>query len=465
MLFNSYDFAIFLVVVFTTYWAIAGRPRLRTAWLLAASYLFYGYWDWRFLGLILASTVLDYFVARALARTEAPRRRKGLLLLSLVGNLGGLGFFKYWGFFVEQAAALIEAIGLEPHLPTLQVLLPVGISFYTFQTLSYTIDVYRRQLEPEPSFLRFALFVTFFPQLVAGPIVRARDFLPQLRRRPVLTGAAFESGLALFFWGLTKKILIADYLGTALVDGVWEEPGAYGGLATLLGIYGYALQIYGDFSGYSDCAIGLARLLGFELCENFDAPYRALSPRDFWRRWHISLSTWLRDYLYIALGGNRGSAFLTYRNLVLTMLLGGLWHGASWMFVIWGAYHGLLLVADRLIDPPDPRGLAATWVRRVLMFQLTCLGWVLFRSATTADAGELLASLAAPRGDAVIGTWVYAALVFGFATHLLPERAKDGVRDGFLGLAPFARGALYALWLALLVAAHQVERPFIYFQF
>ncbi|QDU66032.1 MBOAT family O-acyltransferase [Engelhardtia mirabilis] len=465
MLFDSYPFALFIAAVWTVYWLLSGTKHARIWWLLAASYFFYGWWDPRFLALIAASTLLDFVVGQALHGAQDQRRRRMLVGISLAGNLGALGFFKYWGFFTREAARMIESLGFEAHLPTLQVILPVGISFYTFQTLSYTLDIYRRQLEPERDFGRFALFVAFFPQLVAGPIVRARDFLPQMRTRPVLTAPAFESGLALFFWGLVKKVVIADYLGGTLVDDFWNDPTSYGGLASVLGIWAYALQIYGDFSGYSDCAIGLARMLGFELCENFDKPYCATSPRDFWRRWHISLSTWLRDYLYISLGGNRGGPWFTYRNLALTMLLGGLWHGASWMFVIWGAYQGLLLIVDRLVDLPEPKTGAGVWLRRAVMFQLVCLGWVFFRSATPSDAWAVLGSLFAPQGSSVIEPWVLVAMGFGFATHLAPRATVEALRSSFLGLPGLVKGAIYALVLGLILNASGLDRPFIYFQF
>jgi alginate O-acetyltransferase complex protein AlgI len=465
VLFNSIAFALFLPLVFVAAWLLARKPRARVALLLGASYYFYGYWDPRFLGLILFSTVLDYSIGLALEASRGPRRRRALLFASLVGNLGCLAFFKYYGFFVTELTRLFEALGVGWQPPHLDLILPVGISFYTFQTLSYTIDVYRGELAAEKSFPRFALFVAFFPQLVAGPIVRASSFLPQIPRPPRLTLAAFDAGLALIFWGLFKKIVIADYLGTALVDPFWENPAAYGGLASLLGIWGYALQIYGDFSGYSDVAIGVATLLGFNLGLNFNAPYTATSPRDFWRRWHISLSAWLRDYLYISLGGNRGPRWKMYRNLMLTMLLGGLWHGASWMFVIWGAYHGLLLVLDRLANLADPRTAPDRWFRRVVMFHLVCLGWVFFRSVDGGQAATVLSSLFEPRGEATIGPYVATALAIGFATHCLSPAWKARVRGAFESVPPLLRGGLYALWLGLLIAASSQATPFIYFQF
>ncbi len=465
MLFNSYAFGLFFLLVWSVYWALRKTQRARIWWLLVASYFFYGWWDWRFLFLIAGSTLIDYLIGAKLGRTADTRSRKRLVVLSLVANLGTLGFFKYWGFFTHEVARLIESFGLEANLPTLSILLPVGISFYTFQTLSYTIDVYRKHLEPERDFARFALFVAFFPQLVAGPIVRAREFLPQIDRPPVLTSKAFESGLTLFLWGLVKKIVIADYLGRELVDAVWSNPASYGGAFSLLGIYGYALQIYGDFSGYSDSAIGIARMLGFELTKNFEAPYRATSPRDFWRRWHISLSTWLRDYLYISLGGNRQSELKTYRNLMLTMLLGGLWHGASWMFVLWGAYHGLLLSLDRRFGSMEPKRLLSIWAMRFGTFHLICLGWVFFRSATPAQAFAVLDSLAHPQPEVSLPNGVYLALLFGIGTHLLPPGVKQRLRDLFRALPPVLKGAAYALILGLLLNAYSGAAPFIYFQF
>ncbi|MBI1383012.1 MAG: MBOAT family protein [Planctomycetaceae bacterium] len=464
MLFNSPEFAIFFPLVFAAYWLARRFEGPRVCLLLLASYVFYGAWDWRFLGLIAASTLLDFLVGRALSRTDAPLGRKWLLGVSLVGNLGTLGFFKYFNFFTQEAAHLLRTLGFQANEPTLQILLPVGISFYTFQTLSYTIDVYRRHLAAETSLLRFAVFVAFFPQLVAGPIVRASEFLPQLRRPPTLTREAFHSGLLLVFWGLTKKIVVADYLGRELVDPFWKSPDEFGGWLSLLAIWGYAMQIYGDFSGYSDCAIGLARMLGFELTKNFDSPYLAATPRDFWRRWHISLSTWLRDYLYISLGGNRGSALLTYRNLALTMLLGGLWHGASWMFVLWGAYQGALLIADRLADVPEARRWWLLAAQRVVMFQFVCLGWVLFRSATVADAGAVLSSLWQTPGEPLLGEYVFLALAFGFGLHILPSSWKERARARFIQLPPFWQGVAYALLLGLLLNSHSAAQPFIYFQ-
>jgi D-alanyl-lipoteichoic acid acyltransferase DltB (MBOAT superfamily) len=465
MLFNTQPFAIFFVAVFCGAWLLRRSDRPRILFLLAASYVFYGWWSWKFLGLIVFSTALDYVVGRAMGSATRPGRRRALLLVSLVGNLGVLGFFKYWNFFATELVSGLADFGLTVSPLTLDLILPVGISFYTFQSLSYTIDIYRRQLEPEPDFSRFALFVAFFPQLVAGPIVRARHFLPQLRQTPVLRPSEFESGLWLIFVGLVKKVVIADYLGRTLVDPFWVDPGSYGGVISLIAVYGYAFQIYCDFSGYSDIAIGTGRLLGFDLGSNFRAPYRSTSPRELWTRWHISLSSWLRDYLYIPLGGNQGGMVATARNLMITMLLGGLWHGASWMFVAWGGFHGLLLAIGRILQPADDPALVARWARRLLMFNLICLAWVMFRSAHPADAWAVLGSLTAPRGSAAVPAHVWFVLILAFVTHMPTRSFKNGLRDAFTSLPGVVQGAAYAGVLGLLMNAESSKTPFIYFQF
>lgn len=464
MTFNSFIFALFFPAVVVLHGLLRSHRSARHVLLLAASYTFYGYWNWRFLGLILFSTLLDYSIGKALERSDDPRRRKRLLLASLVGNLGCLGFFKYWNFFAGELQRILEGVGLRADPLLLEIVLPVGISFYTFQTLSYTIDIYRRQLSAEPSLLRFALFVAFFPQLVAGPIVRASHFLPQLRRDARTTPLQFESGLALMAWGLVKKVVFADVIGRGLVDPFWADTSGWGGLAALLPVYGYAFQIYGDFSGYSDIAIGAARILGYDLGRNFDAPYRATSPRDFWRRWHISLSTWLRDYLYIPMGGNQKGAMRTRVNLLNTMLLGGLWHGASWMFVAWGAFHGALLGLDRLLGIRESTHRRGQWLQRLVVFHAVCLGWILFRSRTVPDALEVLATFGRSTALPSISPWVWVALVLAAVTQLLRPRWKLDLRLAFLRVPATVRGVAYALLLGL-VANAQGDTPFIYFQF
>jgi len=418
--FNSLPFLLFIVLFFPLYFGTKGR--LRTWVCLLASYLFYGWWDWRFLSLILFSTVLDWSFGLWLTYLDKPEdtrarwgkgspvlrffggvtesvaswglSRKSVLVLSMMMNLGFLGFFKYFDFFAENLGALISSIGFTPSWTTLHVILPVGISFYTFQSMSYTIDVYRRQIEWEPSLLKFATFIALFPQLVAGPIVRASDFLYQMREDRRFCWANFNSGLGRVLWGFFKKIAIADSLGP-FVDQCFQSPASFGSMHLLIGVVFYSFQIYCDFSGYSDIAIGLARMMGYNFPENFKTPYFSRSFSEFWTRWHISLSSWLRDYLYIPLGGNRHGKLATYKNNMLTMLLGGLWHGANWAFVFWGLLHGLYLILQRFIAPVWHRlirvlrlpALLSNGAEMTLVYTLTLVAWVYFRSGSIGLAG------------------------------------------------------------------------------
>jgi len=383
MLFNTIEFIAFFLIVFLIYWA--SGLRVQNILLLVASYYFYGCWNWKFLFLIFFSTLVDYICGLAISRTQKIKTRKILLFISVACNLTALGFFKYFNFFLDNLKPLFPILGISWEQSHLNIVLPVGISFYTFQSLSYTIDIYRGKIEPEKDLLKFALYVAFFPQLVAGPIERAARLLPQIRRERVLARHDFFDGLYLFYFGLFKKVFIADNLAE-IVNRVFSVPASQqSGFEILLGVYAFAFQIYGDFSGYSDMARGIARMLGFELMLNFRVPYLATNPREFWQRWHISLSSWLRDYLYIPLGGNRRGALITYRNIALTMLLGGLWHGAAWTFIIWGAYQGLFLIAHRLLEPSLrrlPFSTSNIWRMFSIfaMFQLTCIGWLIFRA-------------------------------------------------------------------------------------
>lgn len=400
MLFNSPQFAVFFIVVLALYLFLNHRWQNRM--LLAASYFFYGSWDWRFLSLIWISTLLDYLCGLKISGSANPKARKAFLLLSVSGNLAILGFFKYFNFFSESLASLLTAAGIPLHPVSLSIVLPVGISFYTFQTMSYTIDVYRGEMEPTRSLPDFALFVAFFPQLVAGPIERAKHLLPQMLRPRNVTREGLAEGGYLILWGLFQKVFVADNLAR-LVDPVFAAAGPYNGVEVLVALYAFAFQIYCDFAGYSNIARGLAKCLGFDIMVNFRLPYSSTNPRQFWQRWHISLSTWLRDYLYIPLGGNRRGGLLTYRNLAIVMLLGGLWHGAAANFVLWGAYWGLILIVHRLGHPlwrsfgePASPAAARAWkvLRMILFFHLTCFGWLLFRaeslSQITAMTGSLL---------------------------------------------------------------------------
>ena len=468
MLFPTITFAVFLVLVLAVHTVLLERPTAWKASMLAASYVFYGWWDWRFLSLIWLSTLVDFVAGRGIHATNDTRHRRLWLYCSLGTNLGMLGFFKYAGFFVDSFVDLLASFGVAASTGTLGIILPVGISFYTFQTMSYSIDIYRRVLEPTDRLLDFALFVGFFPQLVAGPIVRARDFLVQLAtddRAPIATGLATK----LILGGLFKKMVLADVLGAELVDGVFASPGGATGLEVLLAVYGYAFQIYGDFSGYSDIAIGIALLLGFRFPMNFDQPYRALSLQDFWRRWHISLSSWLRDYLYIGLGGNRRGRGRTARNILMTMLLGGLWHGAGWTFVLWGAIHGIGLVAERAIpgllgSKPSPVGRV---VRTLVTFHLVCAGWVFFRAVDVSRAVEVFAGLGGSWTSApTIGLGVVLLLLVGAATQFVPAGMVDAWWDRVTRLpVPLqAIGVIVAILVFDLLGPDGVK-PFLYFAF
>ncbi|MDA1012872.1 MAG: MBOAT family protein [Planctomycetota bacterium] len=416
MNFASPEFLVFFALVAGIYWLLSHRQQ---NWLLlAASYIFYGWWDWRFLSLLLVSSAVDFSCGLLLDRGQSPRIRKRVLAASIATNIGLLGTFKYFDFFSHSLQRCLSALGLDVSLPMLNIILPVGISFYTFQTLSYTIDVYRKKLAATDHLFDFMLYVSFFPQLVAGPIERARHLLPQILGQRQFSVQMATSGLQLAIVGFFKKLVIADNLAI-LVNIVYSDAQA-DGLTVLLATYAFAFQIYCDFSGYTDIARGISRILGFDICENFRLPYFATSPSDFWQRWHISLSAWLRDYLYIPLGGNRGGQFATLRNLALTMLLGGLWHGASLHFVAWGAYQGILLIGFRLVsldssgreEPVRRRG-AMFWLKVFGYFQLTCYGWLIFRAADMSRVVDLTYSLASLR------QWSWNAIDFTISYELM----------------------------------------------
>jgi alginate O-acetyltransferase complex protein AlgI len=469
MLFVELAFLPFFLVVFVGHWLLASQ-RVRKVWLLAASAFFYGAWDWRFLGLLAFSTLLDFGVGLGLERPGAPRR--ALLGLSLAGNLGLLGFFKYFGFFVDSAVACLGALGVEAHRPTLAIVLPVGISFYTFQTLSYALDIYGGKLRASRSLLDFALFVTFFPQLVAGPIVRAADFLPQLGLRRAFRDVDVRGALLLFGIGFFKKACVSDMLAP-YVDRYFAAPESFQAFSAWIAVPAYAVQIYCDFSGYSEMAIASAALLGYELCPNFARPYFARNLTEFWRRWHISLSTWLRDYLYVPLGGNRRGRVRTYVNLLATMLLGGLWHGAAWNFVIWGGLHGLALAALRIwseLRPsrPRPRSMLATALATVATFWFVCVAWIFFRAQGTAQALDVLASFVLGSGSGTGNLGASLAVLLACLALLHGAAARFGARcrTWVLGLPTpaFALGSGVAGALLLLFVPPEA-RPFIYFQF
>ncbi len=467
MLFHSVKFLYLFGVTFALYWALRSQ-RARMAVLLVASIFFYASWNVWLVGLVLATALFDYWIAIRIENTEAPARRRALLVVSLCVTLGVLAFFKYTNFLVAFAWPAFAELGAAPSAPIYHILLPLGISFYTFETVSYVVDVYRRRLRAERRLLDYSLFLLFFPHLIAGPIVRPADFLPQLRVLQRFDWSRMELGLRLFALGLIKKAVIADQVA-GLVDPVYAAPADYSSGAIWAATLAYAIQIYCDFSGYSDMALGCAHAFGLRLPLNFDLPYLSLNIAEFWRRWHITLSTWLRDYLYIPLGGNRGSGFATYRNLLLTMLLGGLWHGAAWTFVAWGAYHGVLLALHRAL--PWPRWLghpALTAVRAGFTFLCVCLGWVLFRSRSFGDAAVVYARMFAPADGLSLAPEVlavFAGLVaVVLAAHLVARFADV---DAFARRLPVPLAAA-ALALALLVAqllAPDEGGAFIYFQF
>jgi D-alanyl-lipoteichoic acid acyltransferase DltB (MBOAT superfamily) len=395
VLFNSFQFWGFLALVLVLYRSLDHRWQNRM--LLVASYFFYGCWDWRFLSLIFVSTLIDYHTGLRIHASDDPRRRKHFLLLSLIFNLGGLGIFKYYGFFAHEFSDMVATLGVSSSLPALNIILPVGISFYTFQTLSYTIDIYRGKLEPTQSFLDFALYVSFFPQLVAGPIERSSRLLPQIIAPRERRRGDFREGLQHILIGLFKKVVIADNMAY-IVNGMFNSTTPLSGAEWLVALYAFAFQIYGDFSGYSSIAIGVSKWLGVDLMTNFDTPYFATSIRDFWRRWHISLSTWLRDYLYVPLGGNRNGNLMTYRNLMLTMLLGGLWHGAAWTFIVWGALQGALLSLDRLsvehgLLKSEPSSTLGRCISILVTFHLVCLSWLVFRAESMTQVWTALSAI------------------------------------------------------------------------
>jgi len=466
--FAQLEFLIFFSVVLVAAWTVgAGDRRRRNLVLLAASYYFYAYWDYRFCGLLLISTFVDFFVARRMLASTSPVLRRCWLIVSLAVNLGMLGFFKYCNFFLDSARPLVESLGFHPG--SLDVILPVGISFFTFQTLSYTIDVYRGKLEPTRSLLDFALYVAFFPQLVAGPIVRAANLLPQLGRVPRLSRRRMYGGFQQLLRGAVKKVLIADRLAET-VDVVFAAPELYSGVTVWIAVIAYAGQIYYDFSGYSDMAIGIAKMLGYRFPVNFRHPYLATSMADFWHRWHITLSTWLRDYLYIPLGGSRGSEGATYRNLMLTMTLGGLWHGAAVTFVMWGVWHGAALCLERADRAGKTLPTAIRWIG-VMMVVL--MGWVLFRSPDGATAVQVYERLWIPpswsrSSEAPRILWLppltllmIAVMVIEHAawTTRLRRAMRLPMRAWF---SPIATAIL--IW-SLLLYAPRGFRPFVYFQF
>jgi D-alanyl-lipoteichoic acid acyltransferase DltB (MBOAT superfamily) len=464
MLFPTIQFAIFFVIVLVLSWALMPRQMWWKPFILVASYVFYAAANPLFCFLLGGVTLWNHLAAQVIHRTRPNRARKWLVGVGVAGNLLALGVFKYYSFFAQSIDRVLHSVGLGVPLPLLTIALPVGVSFFTFQAISYTVDVYRKLVEPA-KLVDVAVYLSFFPHLVAGPIVRAREFLPQLARPRDPERVAVSAGITLLAMGLVKKVVLADYLGRTVVDPVFGVPQAYHAPDVLAACYAYAAQIYCDFSGYTDIAIGLALLLGFVFPQNFNSPYRATGFRDFWRRWHMTLSRFLRDFLYIPLGGSRGrSRWFTYRNLMLTMVLGGLWHGAAWTFVLWGAFHGTCLVLEHAFGG---RIRVPGWLRWLVTFHLVVFGWVLFRAQGIVDFWNVITRFGTWGAPTLWTAPVLAAIAVVIGLQLLPERETESFQTWIGKLNPAVLGA--ALGVLILFVAATVPSggvpPFIYFRF
>jgi alginate O-acetyltransferase complex protein AlgI len=466
MLFNSYQFWIFFFAVFVVYRLLSHRYQ---NWLLlVVSYYFYSCWDWRFLPLILISTLVNFYAARDLAEGN-PRQRKCAIIFAVVVSLGILVYFKYTNFFITSTQDFLTAIGFRVDLNTLEIILPVGISFYTFQTLSYTIDVARGKMKATRSLRDFALYVSYFPQLVAGPIERASHLLPQIVEKRRYLKSDFTIGLSLIMTGLFLKVVIADNV-SYIANGVFSaESGAITGTDALVGLYAFAFQIYGDFAGYSFIACGVSRWLGIHLMVNFARPYLAKNPSDFWQRWHISLSTWLRDYIYIPLGGNRGGRVKTYRNLILTMLIGGLWHGAAWTFVVWGFLHGVILCIYRALGNPftNSKSRLMSALAGLFFFHLVCLTWLFFRADSLAQAWEFLCLIFTEQQSSAFSVYGFSMLAFLCLPLMVAEVWSDQRDERRMHhLSWKLRTAAYCYMIFMLIIySPAILSDFIYFQF
>ncbi|MAV36613.1 MAG: membrane-bound O-acyltransferase family protein [Planctomycetaceae bacterium] len=473
MLFNSTVFIVFFAVVVTLHY-LPLAWRIKKINLLLASYLFYAAWNPFFIVLLWISTVVDWFAAGAMAREQRPGRRRALLGVSLAANLGMLGYFKYGGLLTETFIAIVEQFGFTYTAPPLDITLPVGISFYTFQTLSYTIDVYLKRSEPERSFLDFALFVTFFPQLVAGPIVRPYQLIPQFKQPRTATGTQFAWGLLLFTWGLFQKTVLADSILSLVANDTFNAPAPVAALDAWVGVFAFSGQIFFDFAGYSLCAIGIALCLGFSIPNNFKSPYAAIGFSNFWQRWHISLSGWLRDYLYIPLGGNQKGARRTYIHLMLTMLLGGLWHGSDWRFVLWGGLHGLYLVIERLLRKwCDTTALLSRPLVSILAalatFLCVSLTWVFFAAQSWDKCLRMFVSLLGMQPDPILVVSTYYMLltlmvVVGMLLAHWWTRDRE-LEDIFSGVPWWLITIVWTTLLYLIVMTGGSSSAFLYFQF
>jgi alginate O-acetyltransferase complex protein AlgI len=460
VLFPTVSFAVFFMIVLPVSWALMPHQRAWRVWILLASYVFYAWWDWRFVFLLFASTIVNHVLAVAIHRSQTVVARKSFLTLAIAFDLGLLGYFKYANFFLSTTDNVLGTSWIA------HVVLPVGISFYTFMAISYVVDTYRGELVPA-SLARFAVFQAFFPHLVAGPIVRASELLPQLESERDPRKVDVSRAFFLIVSGLFLKVVIANHLATNIVDDVFAAPNTHSSLEVLVAVYGYAVQIFADFCGYTNIAIGIALLLGFQFPQNFNSPYTAVSLQDFWRRWHMTLSRWLRDYLYIPLGGNRKGRLLTYRNLMLTMLLGGLWHGAAWTFVVWGGIHGLGLSIERATGW-RPTSEAAKWFGRILTFHVVCFGWIFFRADSFGRAGDVIARLFTAWGQAspLVTTSVVLAILVGILGQYVRPGAVGAALRGFQRLPVPAQATCFAVSLVLInTLGPEGVAPFIYFRF
>jgi alginate O-acetyltransferase complex protein AlgI len=471
VLFPTVTFAVFFLVVLPLSWLLMPRQAAWRPFILLASYVFYAWWDWKFVFLLASSTLVNHVFALAIHRSGRLGVRKACLFAAVGFDLALLGYFKYAGFLVSSAENALARIGVAGASSVVDVALPVGISFYTFMAISYVVDTYRGEIRPV-SLPRFAVYLSFFPHLVAGPIVRASELLPQLRRPRDPNRVDATRAFALILSGLFLKVVIANHLATHLVDDVFAAPQRHSSLEILVGIYGYAVQIFADFCGYTNIAIGVALLLGFEFPQNFDSPYAAVSLQDFWRRWHMTLSRWLRDYVYIPLGGNRRGRLLAYRNLLLTMLLGGLWHGAAWTFVAWGAIHGTGLAVERLVRDVRRRPPRDTPLRRafgrLLTFHVVCFGWIFFRADSFGRAGQVITQLftAWGRPSPLVTSSVVLAILVGIGSQYLPRRGIAAVLEGFQRLPAVGQVATLAVGVMLVdTLGPPGVAPFIYFRF
>ncbi len=469
MIFNSYAFALFLPIVFILYWFVFRTVKKQNLLLLFSSYFFYGWWDWRFLFLILFSSLVDYVLSHKIEKSTCNKQRDLFLLISLISNLGLLAFFKYFNFFTDSFSFLMRSLGWEVDSLTLDIILPVGISFYTFQTLSYTIDVHRKKIKASTDVISFFTFVSFFPQLVAGPIERASNLLPQINKERKFSNILFKEGIFQIAMGFFRKMVIADNLGK-YVDLIYTNPEIYNSSSLLLASIFYAFQIYYDFSGYSDIAIGVAKLFGFTFNKNFNLPYFSKSITEFWRKWHISLSFWLRDYLYISLGGNRKGIKITYRNLMITMLLGGLWHGSSWNFIIWGGIHGAVLCLEKYIFKIFQTKNFG-YVGMLFTFFITVLAWVFFRASSFDDSIMILSEIFSFNfgmpyiGDINIVITSLMMLTIGLLFDVFLKIKNVSLEDLGSRLNTVKLVLSLTLIILLIVLFYSTSTNFIYFQF